>query len=180
MRNPNFLIWLFAIMMVIATSCGDKSNDEPTTTQHRLMIPKKIPVVSLDLPVNVEAIDLGLSVKWASCNIGADAPNDYGGYFGWSDPTGQLWSDEGISYNENGYTWNTNNYGGMNPNREIGGTDKDVVTVHWGVGWRTPSVAEARELANQCLWKLHEENDNKWFVVTGPNGNSISMPVCGI
>ena len=89
MKFKSFLA--IAMLLMMAAACG--SEDEPTSPQHRLMIPKKIPVVSLDLPDNVEAVDLGLSVKWASCNLGADAPNDYGGYFGWGDPTGQLWSD---------------------------------------------------------------------------------------
>lgn len=179
MKKLNYsLFFAIAILLAMVAACG--RDDEPASPQHRLMIPKKIPVYSLDLPANVEAVDLGLSVKWASCNLGADAPNDYGGYFAWGDPTGKLWSDQGIGCNENGYTWNTDNYGGMNPTKEIGGTDQDVVTVHWGEGWRTPSVAEARELSNLCYWQLHEKDGNKWFVVTGPSGNSIIMPLCGI
>ena len=179
MRTMNFKLSFALAILLIAVACGH--DDEPNgSAEHRMMIPKRLPSVSLDLPADVEAVDLGLSVKWASCNLGAQSPQDYGGYFGWGDPTGMLWSDEGISFNENGYTWNTTNYGGMDPTKEIGGTAQDVVTVHWGDGWRTPSIAEARELNKLCLWQLHEEAGNKWFVVTGPNGNSIIMPLCGI
>lgn len=174
------LLLMLAIIMVGFTSCS--SDDEPKgSPPHRVAIPEQIPVVPLELPESVEAVDLGLSVLWASCNLGASSPKDYGGYFGWGDPTGELWSDAGIGWNENGYTWNSENYGGVKPaNNEIGGTDQDVVSTHWGEGWRTPSIEEARELNRECFWVVREADGVKWYEVIGPNGNSIILPLAGI
>ena len=138
------------------------------------------PTFNIEKPETLEMVDLGLSVLWANCNLGADSPEKYGGYFAWGDSTGALWSGEGINHLSDGYSWNTDNYGGKTPPAEIGGTDLDIVTVHWGDGWRTPSGIEAYELCSQCQWLLHNENGHKWYDVIGPNGNSIIIPLGGM
>lgn len=138
------------------------------------------PEFSLNKPEALEAVDLGLSVMWANCNLGAKSPEDYGGYFGWGDPTGMLWDGNGIYKQAGAFVWNTDNYGGMNPPTEIGGTSLDVVTAHWGAGWRTPSGNEAYELCSKCEWKLRSQDGRNWYEVIGPNGNSIIIPLAGI
>ncbi len=138
------------------------------------------PGFSLNKPDALEAVDLGLSVLWANCNLGAQSPEEYGGYFGWGDPTGELWDGNGIYKQAGAFVWNTDNYGGMNPPTEIGGTTLDVVTAHWGNGWRTPSADEASELIKNCEWKLHSQDGRNWYEVIGPNGNSIIFPLAGI
>ncbi len=80
------------------------------------------PEFSLNKPDALEAVDLGLSVMWANCNLGAQSPEEYGGYFGWGDPTGELWDGNGIYKQAGAFVWNTDNFGGMNPPTEIGGT----------------------------------------------------------
>ncbi|MBR5684653.1 MAG: hypothetical protein IKX18_00690 [Muribaculaceae bacterium] len=131
-------------------------------------------------PDSLKAVDLGLSVLWANCNIGAKQPRDYGAHPAWGDSTGVLFSAQGIGWNDNGYTWNTENYGGNNPPADISGSELDVVTKYWGDGWRIPTVSEAKELCEQCQWKLQTWGDVKWYEVIGPNGNSIIMPLAGI
>lgn len=138
------------------------------------------PEFSLNKPEALEAVDLGLSVRWANCNLGAQAPEEYGGYFGWGDPTGELWSGEGIYMQAGAFVWNTNNYGGMNPPTDISGTSLDVVTAHWGNSWRMPTGYEAYELGSKCKWKLHSQDGRNWYEVIGPNGNSIIIPLAGI
>lgn len=160
-----------AALLITATGCGN--DDEPDVITEP-------PVYNLQKSDAVEAVDLGLSVLWSSCNLGANSPTDYGGYFAWGDPTGALWSGEGIGYNENGYTWNTDNYGGKIPPNNIGGTDLDVVAVHWGDGWRMPSYNEMLELATKCHWTILEQGGHSWYEVTGPNGNSIAIPIAGL
>ncbi len=169
MKTFNYLFGLLAILLM-ATGC---SKDDPDV---------KIdpPVFNLQKPSTVEAVDLGLSVLWASCNLGASSSTDNGGYFAWGDPTGALWSADGISYDEQGYSWNTSNYGGNNPPADISGTDLDVVTVHWGDGWRMPTYAEMKELMNRCQWTKLEQGGIKWYEATGPNGNSIDLPMGGL
>jgi hypothetical protein len=117
---------------------GPSGSDNPTP-----------PEFSLNKPDALEAVDLGLSVLWANCNLGARAPEEYGGYFGWGDPTGELWDGNGIYRQAGAFVWETNNYGGVNPPTEIGGTMLDVVTTHWGSGWHKPSANEARDLRLQ-------------------------------
>jgi hypothetical protein len=129
---------------------------------------------------SLKAVDLGLSVLWANCNMGAKLPRDYGAHIAWGDPTGRLWSGQGINWKNDAYTWNTTNYGGNNPPDDIGGSDLDVVAFNWSDGWRMPSYSEAKELCEQCEWKLQTYGDIKWFEVIGPNGNSIIMPLAGI
>jgi hypothetical protein len=131
-------------------------------------------------PDTLEAVDLGLSVLWANCNIGATQPRNYGAHLAWGDPTGTLWSGHGIGWNDNGYTWDTDNYGGNNPPADIAETALDVVTLNWGDGWHIPSYSEAKELCEQCQWKLQTWGDIKWYEVIGPNGNSIVMPLTGM
>ena len=138
------------------------------------------PEFSLSKPDALEAVDLGLSVLWANCNLGAKAPEEYGGYFGWGDPTGTLWDGNGIYKQAGAFVWNTNNFGGMNPSKEIGGTSLDVVTAHWGNSWKTPNVYEAYELSTKCEWKLRSQDGRNWYEVIGPNGNSIIIPLAGL
>lgn len=138
------------------------------------------PEYSLNKPDALEAVDLGLSVMWANCNLGAKSPKDYGGYFGWGDPTGMSWDGNGIYKQAGAFVWNTDDFGGMNPSNEIGGTLLDVVTTHWGNGWKTPNGYEAFELCSKCEWKLRSQNGRNWYEVIGPNGNSIIIPLAGL
>ncbi len=170
MKTYNHLLLIVAISLM-ATSCG--KDDEPD-------VKIEPPVYSLNKPAAVETVDLGLSVLWANCNLGASSTTDYGGHFAWGDPTGALWSAQGISYDEQGYNWNTNNYGGNNPPADISGTELDVVAVHWGDGWRMPTYAEMRELRTKCQWTMMEQGGVRWYEVTGPNGNSINLPIAGL
>jgi len=131
-------------------------------------------------PDTLQAVDLGLSVLWANCNLAAKHPRNYGVLVAWGDPTGLLFSGQGIGWGNDAYTWNTDNYGGNNPPADITGSELDVVTKYWGDGWRIPTLDEAIELCEQCQWKLQSWGDIKWYEVIGPNGNSIIMPLAGM
>lgn len=111
-----------------------------------------------------EAIDLGLSVKWASFNIGATSPEEYGKLYGWGDPTGNLTSET------------PDNYPSANPPASICGTEYDIATANWGSDWRMPTQSEFEELASKCNWKWSEVNGIYGMTVTGVNGNSIFLP----
>jgi serine/threonine protein kinase len=113
------------------------------------------------------AVDLGLSVKWASCNVGASKPEEYGGYYGWADPTGTKTST------------NDDEYPSANPPSEISGTEYDIARAKWGGSWRLPTKAEQQELIDSCTWTWTTYNGVKGMKVTGHNGNSIFLPVAG-
>lgn len=115
----------------------------------------------------VEAVDLGLSVKWASHNVGASSPEDPGGYYSW-----------GETEEKSDYTWNTYSIG-KNDIGDIYGTEYDVAYVKWGKEWRMPTQAEMLELESKCTFEWAKRNGNKGIVVTGPSGNTIFLPAGG-
>jgi hypothetical protein len=115
----------------------------------------------------VEAVDLGLSVKWASFNVGASKPQEYGTYFGWSDVTGEKTST------------NNDDYPSANPPGNISGTEYDAAHVLWGGQWRMPTKEQAEELVNECAWEESKLNGVAGFRVTGKNGNSIFLAAGG-
>lgn len=115
-----------------------------------------------------DAVDLGLSVKWASWNVGASQIADYGGLYGMGDPTGLLTStDESDYYFVDG--------------ESICGTSYDLTHVKWGGNWRLPTLAEIEELRDNCTWTHNVTKDGiKGSVAAGANGNSIFFPYTGI
>lgn len=115
-----------------------------------------------------EEIDLGLSVNWASHNVGAINPEDYGGLYGWADPTGVLVST------------NNDSYPSANPPLEISGTDYDIAHAKWGGAWRMPTLAHFDELITRCIWTWGTYKGVWGCKITGPNGNSIFLPAGGL
>lgn len=122
-----------------------------------------------------ECTDLGLSVKWATCNIGARSPEDYGGYFAW-----------GEIEEKDTYSWNTYKYcsGSSSTCENIGdnisGTQYDVAQSAWGNPWTMPTKEEISELLTHCDWVWTAENGIKGFKVFGDNGNYIFLPAAGV
>jgi hypothetical protein len=115
-----------------------------------------------------DAVDLGLSVKWASCNVGATKPEEYGGYYGWADPSG-LKTSTNLDY-----------YPNANPPSEISGTEYDIARSKWGGNWRIPTRTEQIELVTKCTWTWTTQNGVKGCKVEGPSGNSIFLPAAGL
>lgn len=115
-------------------------------------------------PATAEAVDLGLSVKWASWNVGASAPEEFGGRYGWADPTGEKQTTE------------LDDYPSATPPADICGTEYDIARAQWGDGWRLPSQAEFQELVDNCTWEWTEMNGVTGRRATATNGNSIFFP----
>lgn len=116
-----------------------------------------------------EAVDLGLSVKWAPYNIGATKPSDFGNYYAYGE------TEPKENYSSGNYTApaNKNTFG------NIISTQSDAATAEWGANWRMPSKEEIEEL-KQCRWETIEDNGVKGVKITGKNGNSIFLPAAGI
>ena len=134
------------------------------------------------LPEN--AVDLGLSVYWASCNVGADSPEEYGGYYAWGE------TEEKSNYSWSTYKWCNGSYDTMTKyctSSSYGTVDNkatldlrdDVAYVKWGGSWRMPTLDEIKELINDCSWSWTTQNGVNGYKVTGPNGNSIFLPAAG-
>ena len=127
-----------------------------------------------------EWVDLGLSVKWATCNVGAESPEEYGGYYAWGETEEK--SNKGSKYylgdlDNDGDYYEVNEYQNIGTN--ICGTSYDVAHVKWGGGWRMPTLDEIEELCYKCYWEWTKVNGIKGYKVISPNGNSIFLPVTG-
>ncbi len=155
-----------------------------------------------------EAVDLGLpsGLKWASWNVGASAPEEYGDYFAWGETepyyeAGYAQSESPVwkSGKESGYYWPSykwyNGAGnkltkyctwsyywdGTGPmdNKTVLDPEDDAAHVNWGGSWRMPTFAECKELHNNCTWTWTTQNGVNGRKVTGPNGKSIFLPAAG-
>lgn len=115
-------------------------------------------------------VDLGLSVLWATVNMGADIPSDYGDYYQWGATT---------SPPDNNYTASNCETYGKTIGDIKGDSLYDVASAEWGAGWRLPTKAEMEELGNKCIWTWTTQGGHKGYKVTGANGNSIFLPAAG-
>ena len=115
-----------------------------------------------------EYVDLGLSVKWATCNVGATSPEGYGDYFAWGETTTKAEYTE-----ENCTTY------GKAMNDISGNAQYDAARANWGGTWRMPTYAEFNELRNNCTWTWTTQNGVNGYNVEGPSGNSIFLPAAG-
>ena len=122
-----------------------------------------------------EYVDLGLSVKWATYNVGATTPEEYGDYFAWGEVKSK------IDYTENNYKYQ--GYTKYNPTdkKKVLDIIDDAVRMNWGGKWRMPSDSEWGELISQCTWEW--DNEKNGYVVTsqkeGYTQKSIFLPAAG-
>ena len=178
------ILLLMAIALpFVFISCGDDKEDEPTT------------------PDNHEYVDLGLpsGTLWATCNVGADSPEEYGDYFAWGETTPKQiydwdtykwwhWVCDTISehYYEVDMTfykyyfqnWTDNAYVEGDGKTELEPED-DAAYVNWGNRWRMPTLEQMQELLEKCNWKWTQKNGVNGELVTGPNGKSLFFPAAG-
>jgi len=153
--------FLFAAAIVVTASCN---KDNPST------------------PVGPEMVDLGLSVKWANCNLGATKPEEYGRYFAWGDVVGQTW---------NGTKWSGDGFY-TSPVHQLDANDNlkpecDAAHVLLGGNWRMPTRIECQELIENCTgtWTSDYNGTGKCGMTftskkSGFEGKSIFIPAAGI
>ena len=122
------------------------------------------------------AVDLGLSVKWAGQNVGAKSPSDYGTYLAWAE-----------TESKTKYWFDTYKYTDakeceqclVDLGESICGTEYDMARQLWKGEWRLPTDKEILELRNNCSWEWMQQDGVNGFLITGPNGNSIFLPAGG-
>ena len=122
-------------------------------------------------------VDLGLSVKWATMNVGATSPEGYGDYFAWGE------TEPKEEYNWETYKWCDVSYDIItkysNENQPKLDIEDDAAHANWGGAWRMPTSDEIDELLSKCSWTLCIKNGINGYTVTAQNGNSIFLPVAG-
>lgn len=122
------------------------------------------------VPTHEQAIDMGLSVKWAPWNVGASKPEDYGAYFAWGEVNASKESYDCDTYfyfegigNDDEVRFK---YDGSVENEILESSD-DAAAANWGSGWRMPTIAEWRELVddNNCTWTWIENYNDLVLMV---------------
>ena len=119
------------------------------------------------------AVDLGLSVYWASCNVDANSPENIGGYYAWGE------TETKSNYGDANYAYCDSETSFHDIGTDISGTQYDVARKKWGGAWRMPTLAEWNELKKNCTWTWTTQNGVNGVKVTGTNGNSIFIPAGG-
>ncbi len=117
-----------------------------------------------------EYVDLGLpsGLLWATCNVGATNPEDYGNYYAW-----------GETETKSDYYWNSSITYGKEIGDISGNATYDAAYANWGGTWRMPTDNEIYELISKCTWTWTTQGGHNGYKVIGPNGNSIFLPAAG-
>lgn len=118
-------------------------------------------------------VDLALpsGLKWATCNVGASSPEDYGNYYAW-----------GETEEKDDYSWSTSTTYGKEMGDIGGNASYDVARKLWGGTWRLPTQAEFEELLDEdnCTWEWTTQSGVNGYRVTSKiNGESIFLPATG-
>ena len=117
-----------------------------------------------------EYVDLGLpsGLKWATCNVGANKPDEDGNYFAWGETKTKEVYDTVTSLT---YRKKLGDFSGLER--------YDAATANWGGSWRMPTRSEFEELIDNCTWTFTSIGGNSGYIVEGPNGNTIFLPAAG-
>ena len=140
-------------------------------------------------PEDHEWVDLGLSsgTLWATCNVGANSPEEGGDFFAWGE------TEPKEVYDWSTYKWcesdefsfmkycTKSDYGfnGFTDGKTELDPEDDAAYVNWGASWRMPTIRQFDELCQECTWTMTQLNGVKGQLVTGPNGNTLFLPVKG-
>ena len=141
---------------------------------------------SLEVPANLDGyVDLGLpsGTLWATCNVGASAPEEFGDYFAWGE------TEPKDYYDWSTYKWcngdeetltkyceeSSLGYNGFVDNKTELDPEDDAACAHYP-GGRMPSWEQIQELCDSCTWKWTQLNGVNGMLVTGPNGNTMFLP----
>lgn len=140
-------------------------------------------------PDEHEWVDLGLPshTLWATCNVGASTPEEFGDYFAWGETAPKdyyHWST--YKWCNGRYTTITKycgnslyGYNGFVDNKTELEHEDDAAYINWGPSWCMPSMEQTRELCDNCTWQWTQRNGVNGQLVTGPNGNTIFLPATG-
>lgn len=143
-----------------------QASESKTRAKKRNPVPStKGEVPSITHQNTRQAVDLGLSVMWATYNVGAETPWQVGGLYGWADAKGTMRSLDWKDY--------------LSGIANICGSTHDIAHITWGGHWRLPRMEEFKELVSACTLTWEERNGQTGYVVTGRNGNSIFLPAGG-
>ena len=179
------LCYLFTVLLAVTFAACDNGGPEGPANPNQPSNPSK--------PENTanghEYVDLGLSVKWATCNVGANTSEEYGDYFAWGETQAKEVYAGGnykwYKFDNNGnYTktkYNNNSDEGIVDNKTVLDLEDDAAHVNWGGAWRMPTMEEQQELVDNCTFTWTIQNGVNGCIVTSKkNGNSIFLPAASM
>lgn len=175
MKKQRLLYYViaFAITLEVSTCLTSCSNDDTPTPEEQAKYGQPEPV------------DLGLSVKWANMNVGANLPHESGSYFAWGETSQKATYDwKTYKFLDNGIFEHLTKYCSMSSQGKVDGkmileAEDDAAHVIWGGEWRMPTRMEMEELCKRCRWETTTVSGVKGIRVTGPSGKSIFLPAAG-
>lgn len=155
-----FIVWLIKSSISTAQQSVQESKrkaEAERTRQTKILREKQ------NVPV-----DLGLSVMWAPCNIGANSMTNSGKFYAWGEIKEHYRFTHGLE-------------GDASTIGDISGKPQyDIARYDMGPGWRMPTLKEGIELIEKCQWQKVSNDDQRGYNVIGPNGNSIFLPFTGL
>lgn len=161
--NKLYLITLFLCYAIMAMGQGQIKRPHKT-------VKAKVEISEPDGYINGHGyVDLGLpsGTKWATCNVGANEPWNYGNYYSWGETSPKEYYDE------------TSILSGVHIDQIAGDTNYDASTKNWGKGWRMPSESDMKELLMYCKSVNFTTHDVSGILFTGLNGKTIFVPKGG-
>lgn len=172
LKNYLSILSMLLLLLTFASCTNEKSNTEN--------------VAENESENGYEYVDLGLpsGIKWATCNVGANSPEEYGDYFAWGETKPKDYYDWSTYKWCNGSMDNLTKYCkdpdyGTVDNKTVLDLADDAAHANWGGAWRMPTSEEQRELLNNCTLTWTKVNGVNGYTVTGPNGNSVFLPAAG-
>ncbi len=184
MKIDRFFIGVLSVAFL--TGCGNANNANADFDQISASLNEqqcatangKV-VETLDVEdEGMKIVDMGLSVKWASCNLGANKSEQSGFYYAWGE------TEVKANYNATNSTTYSYSLSELKSMKFINSQNillptKDAATAKLGKEWRIPTKEEAEELIKKCEWEWVLKNGVKGYKVTGPNGKFIFIPSKG-
>ncbi len=127
-----------------------------------------------------EFVDLGLpsGVKWATCNVGAFSPGEYGNYYAWGETSPKSTYKDINSLTRYKTKYELQSSGVIKTSGGLRGRH-DAAQTNWGGSWRLPTKGELEELKAKCRWTWTVCEGKRGYKVVGPNGRSIFLPAAG-
>ena len=196
MKHLKFLVALCCMLAVLTAmsitfvSCKKDKTDEPKDPTIEQNGGNQNEDETPD-PANGHGyVDLGLpsGLKWATCNVGATKPEEYGNYYAWGE------TEPKTTYDWSTYKWCNGSYDtqtkycisssyGTVDNKTVLDLEDDAAAVNWGGAWRMPTDAECQELIENCKWTWTDDYNGTGvagrIVTSNTNGNSIFLPAAG-
>lgn len=176
-------LFIHSLMGMIKDNKENKGSQKPVIVPYDEIITGQIN--------NHNYVDLGLpsGLKWATCNVGANSPEEFGNYYAWGETqTKDNYYARSAKFSvvdtEPPFYETLTKYNTDKKRGPIDGITQlelvdDAARVNWGDSWRTPSKKDFEELINFCTFNLSSFRDVRGTMVTGPNGNSIFLPRSG-